>query len=117
MRFMRGLATAVSALGAAGCTLVGGPGTLTTPSPGLASIDDPVPYSQPASASGNMVQYEQGGRTYRVLDTSYGYDERGVASWSRWLAGTRRVPPFRSVKSSSIQAMFATTGFGVQKPT
>ena len=28
-----------------------------------------------------MAQYEQNGRTYRVLDSSYGYDERGEASW------------------------------------
>ncbi len=28
-----------------------------------------------------MVQYEQSGRTYRVLDSSYDYDERGLASW------------------------------------
>ena len=28
-----------------------------------------------------MAEYEQNGRRYRVLDTSEGYDERGVASW------------------------------------
>jgi rare lipoprotein A len=28
-----------------------------------------------------MAEYEQGGRSYRVLDTSYGYDARGLASW------------------------------------
>ena len=28
-----------------------------------------------------MDEYELDGETYRVLDTSYGYDERGVASW------------------------------------
>jgi rare lipoprotein A len=28
-----------------------------------------------------MAQYEIRGRTYRVLDSSSGYDERGVASW------------------------------------
>lgn len=67
------------ALAAAGCTLVGGPATVAPPPP--AALEDPVPYDQPASASGNMEQYEQGGRTYRVLDTSYGYDERGFASW------------------------------------
>ncbi|MDE3005094.1 MAG: septal ring lytic transglycosylase RlpA family protein, partial [Gemmatimonadota bacterium] len=35
----------------------------------------------PPSRSGNMDEYELDGETYRVLDTSYGYDERGVASW------------------------------------
>ena len=28
-----------------------------------------------------MDQYRQNGRTYRPLDTSEGYDERGIASW------------------------------------
>ena len=28
-----------------------------------------------------MERYEQSGGTYRVLDTSRGYDDRGVASW------------------------------------
>jgi rare lipoprotein A len=67
---------------AAGCTLVGGPATVVPPAPpNLDALSDPVPYAQPASAQGNMAQYEQSGRTYRVLDTSYGYDERGSASW------------------------------------
>ncbi len=66
----------------AGCTLIGGPATVVPPPPrDLTAINDPVPYDQPPSARGNMVEYEQGGRTYRVLDSSYGYDERGFASW------------------------------------
>jgi rare lipoprotein A len=66
----------------AGCTLIGGPATIVPPAPAdIDAISDPVPYDQPASTRGNMVEYEQGGRTYRVLDTSYGYDERGSASW------------------------------------
>jgi rare lipoprotein A len=69
------------ALMCAGCTLVGGPATTGLPTAPTGSIDDPVPYDQPASSSGNMMQYEQGGRSYRVLDTSFGYDERGLASW------------------------------------
>lgn len=81
MSRMRGLVGVVWASTAAGCTLVGGPATVLPSAPGLGTIDDPVPYDQPASASGNMPQYEEGGRTYRVLDTSYGYDERGLASW------------------------------------
>jgi len=57
-----------------------------------------------------------------LVDTPGAYpgesaEERGVASRSRWLAGTRRVPPLASEKSSSIQAILATTGRGVQKPT
>ncbi|MBM4183844.1 MAG: septal ring lytic transglycosylase RlpA family protein [Gemmatimonadetes bacterium] len=71
-----------AAVAAAGCTLIGGPSTITPPPPpNLVALGDPVPYDQPPSARGNMAEYEQGGRTYRVLDTSYGYDERGSASW------------------------------------
>jgi rare lipoprotein A len=81
MKFVRGYAGIASALAAAGCTLIGSPAAITSTAPGLASADDPVPYDQPASRSGNMVQYDEGGRTYRVLDSSFGYDERGVASW------------------------------------
>ena len=36
---------------------------------------------EPRSRRGNRSEYEQWGETYRVLDTSEGYDERGVASW------------------------------------
>ena len=36
---------------------------------------------EPRSRGGNRSEYEQWGETYRVLDTSEGYDERGVASW------------------------------------
>jgi rare lipoprotein A len=81
MSLVRGCAAFALGLTTAGCTLVGGPATVLPPTPGEGSLEDPVPYGQPASSAGNMVQYEQGGRTYRVLDTSYGYDERGLASW------------------------------------
>ena len=70
------------ALLASGCTLIGGPSTVAPPPPpNLDALGDPVPYAQPPSAQGNMAEYEQGGRTYRVLDSSYAYDERGSASW------------------------------------
>lgn len=66
----------------AGCTLIGGPSTVVPPPPpNLDGLGDPLPYDQPPSAQGNMAEYEQGGRTYRVLDSSYGYDQRGSASW------------------------------------
>lgn len=69
-------------LATAGCTLIGGPGTVVpTAPPGLDAIGDPVPYDQPPSPRGNPAEYEQSGRTYRVLDNSFGYDERGMASW------------------------------------
>ena len=43
--------------------------------------DDPVPRDEPRSRYGNGPSYEVYGETYRVLDTNYGYRERGVASW------------------------------------
>ena len=47
----------------------------------LEAIPEPVPRAEPPSLRGNMEEYDQSGGTYRVLDTSEGYDERGVASW------------------------------------
>ena len=58
------------------------PGTTTdTDVAALERVPDPVPRAEPPSRSGNMAQYEQFGVTYRVLDSSEDYDERGVASW------------------------------------
>lgn len=41
----------------------------------------PVPREEPRSRYGNGPVYEVFGREYEVLDSSYGYRERGVASW------------------------------------
>ncbi len=76
-----------------GCTLVGtGP---AAPSPGrgpagdaesgpgipISDIRDAVPRPEVKSPSGNPESYEVDGKRYRVLDTSAGYRERGIASW------------------------------------
>ena len=54
-----------------------GPGARTPSSlPG-----DAVPRKEPRSRYGNGPYYKVFGETYKVLDTSYGYRERGVASW------------------------------------
>jgi rare lipoprotein A len=63
------------------CTMIGSPSTVVPPAPEPGSIRDIVPSAEPPAASGNMERYEQGGRTYRVLEWSFGYDERGIASW------------------------------------
>ena len=42
---------------------------------------DPVPQPEPRSRYGNGPIYEVLGQTYRVMDSSSGYRERGVASW------------------------------------
>ena len=43
--------------------------------------DDPVPRPEPRSRYGNGPVYEVYGQRYEVLDSNYGYDESGVASW------------------------------------
>jgi rare lipoprotein A len=43
--------------------------------------DDAVPRKEPKSRYGNGPYYKVYGETYRVLDSSYGYREQGVASW------------------------------------
>lgn len=43
--------------------------------------DDPVPRDDPKSRYGNGPIYEVLGSRYKVMDSSYGYQERGVASW------------------------------------
>lgn len=40
-----------------------------------------VPREEPRSRYGNGPYYRVNGETFKVLDTSYGYEERGVASW------------------------------------
>lgn len=65
----------------AGCTMIGSQSTVVPAAPDPASVRDVVPAPEPPAASGNMAEYEQNGRSYRVLDWSYGYDERGQASW------------------------------------
>lgn len=67
----------IVAMGA--CTMIGSPELVAPVAPG--DIADVVPRAEPPSRSGNMAQYEQSGRSYRVLESSWGYDERGIASW------------------------------------
>jgi rare lipoprotein A len=75
-----GLRLAALAVVLSGCTMVGSASTRVPPPP-PGGIADVTPRADPPASSGNMVEYEQNGRRYRVLDTSYGYDERGLASW------------------------------------
>ena len=48
---------------------------------GIALPGDAVPREEPRSRYGNGPYYRVYGDTYKVLDNSYGYQERGVASW------------------------------------
>ena len=65
----------------AGCTMIGAPEPPAPYADAAGVASDVAPRAEPPSARGNMVEYEQNGRRYRVLETSYGYDERGEASW------------------------------------
>lgn len=81
-RWPRGLVLALSISLVAGCgghRVNDGPPPTATSGPRLPA--DPVPRQEPRSRYGNGPYYKVNGTTYRVLDSSYGYRERGVASW------------------------------------
>ena len=80
----------LGSVGMVGCTMIGAaelergrPSRSTGPASGMVGSDGSHvrPTREAPARYGNMVEYEQSGRTYRVLETSEGYDERGVASW------------------------------------
>ena len=68
-----------------GCVLlgVGSPGPALTSGDGIDfdEIPDAIPRAEIKSRSGNPETYVIDGVTYRVLDTSAGYREEGIASW------------------------------------
>ena len=45
------------------------------------TMPEPVPKAEPRALYGNRSPYSVLGRTYRVLPTAQGYDERGIASY------------------------------------
>jgi len=47
----------------------------------VSNIPEPVPRREPKSRYGNRETYSVLGRTYRVMDSAEGYEERGIASW------------------------------------
>ncbi|HET6911941.1 MAG TPA: septal ring lytic transglycosylase RlpA family protein [Rhodanobacteraceae bacterium] len=47
----------------------------------IASLPEPVPKAEPRARYGNKSPYSVRGRTYYVLPTAAGYDERGIASY------------------------------------
>lgn len=47
----------------------------------VSSIKDAVPRVEPKSRGGNKSPYRVLGKTYYVMDSAYGYRERGGASW------------------------------------
>jgi len=69
----------------AGCTPVGvgsaAPSPVSSDGIDFAAIPDAVPRAESKSRSGNPESYAIEGVTYRVMDTSAGYREEGIASW------------------------------------
>lgn len=62
----------------------GGPSVKDGPPPreiDVSKIPDAVPRVEPITRAGNKSPYTVLGRTYRVLPTSSGYREQGLASW------------------------------------
>ncbi|MEO7068311.1 MAG: septal ring lytic transglycosylase RlpA family protein [Rhodanobacter sp.] len=51
------------------------------PPPDISKLKEPVPKVEPRSMYGNKSPYSVLGRTYTVLPTARGYDERGIASF------------------------------------
>ena len=47
----------------------------------VSQLPDPVPVYEPKSRGGNKTPYEVWGKTYHVLPTAEGYQEKGRASW------------------------------------
>jgi len=47
----------------------------------VSKLPEPVPKAEPRSRYGNKSPYTVRGKTYRVLPTARGYDERGIASF------------------------------------
>jgi rare lipoprotein A len=47
----------------------------------VSNIPEPVPRREPKARYGNRETYSVLGRTYRVMDSAEGYEERGIASW------------------------------------
>ena len=78
-------AMAYIALAIQGCTPVGvgtaGPALLSGDELNFDEIPDAVPREEFKSQSGNPESYEIDGVTYRVMETSDGYREEGLASW------------------------------------
>lgn len=72
---------------AAGCSLLVACGTaVERDGPGAAEIDaeriaDAVPRTEPRSRYGNPDTYEVFGKRYHTLESSFGFQERGIASW------------------------------------
>lgn len=76
----------------------------------VSKLREPVPKAEPLSRYGNKSPYSVRGKTYRVLPTARGYDERGIASFY----GNK----FHGYKTSSLETydMYAFTAASTTLP-
>jgi rare lipoprotein A len=74
----------------------------------ISKLHEPVPKSEPRSLYGNKSPYTVLGRTYRVLPSARGYDERGIASFY----GNK----FHGYKTSSLET-YDMYAFSAASPT
>lgn len=78
--------------------------------PDLSQIKDAIPRTEPRSRGGNSATYTVFGRTYRVLASSEGFLERGIASWYGTKFHGRRTA------NGEIYDMYAMTAAHKQLP-
>jgi rare lipoprotein A len=76
----------------------------------VSKLPEPVPKAEPRSRYGNKSPYTVRGKTYRVLPTARGYDERGIASFY----GNK----FHGYKTSNLETydMYAFTAASTTLP-
>lgn len=81
----RGFGACLCMLLIAGCASAGMPELADGPPLSiprdLSRLPDPVPVTEPKSATGNPPSYQVMGRTYHVLDSAAGFEQVGLASW------------------------------------
>ena len=78
------------------------------PIPDIGKLIEPVPKVEPRSLYGNKSPYTVLGRSYKVLPTARGYDERGIASFY----GNK----FHGYKTSSLET-YDMYAFSAASPT
>ncbi len=84
-KYLRGIAIVFVVAAVPACTPVGvgsaGPGPVSGDGLNFDEVPDAIPQAEFKSRTGNPPTYVIDGVTYRVLATSAGYREEGIASW------------------------------------
>jgi len=83
-RALGGIVLGLAVLGLAACSSMNGAvgdGGPSRYNPAVLNTPNAVPKAEPKSRYGNPSTYVVNGRRYHVLQTSRGFQERGIASW------------------------------------